>query len=148
MAEMSSGEVAPMLTLEDARVVAAAAKAVLASIYRGAEQSIGLAIHVEEPEPDSDYVLGPADGLFLYDLHSGGNGSARAIHRDGVELLLRMSRLYIERVLNHDRLRANFDHWGDLAELRGERGDARLRLDHAEFGRNGARGQRDGTQRF
>lgn len=124
MAETLSNQAAPMLTLEDARVVAAAAQAVLASIYRGAEQSLGLAIHVEEPEPDSDYVLGPADGLFLYDLHSGGNGSARAVHRDGVELLLRMSRLYIERVLNHDRLRANFDHWGDLAELRSERGQA------------------------
>lgn len=122
---MANGQMAPdapLLTLEDARVIAAAAQAVLASMYRGAEQSLGLALHMEEPTPAADTVLGPQDGWFLYDLNSGGNGTARAIHRDGVELLLRLSRLYIERVLNHERLRANFDHWGDLAELRRESG--------------------------
>ncbi|MBA2664622.1 MAG: DEAD/DEAH box helicase family protein [Bradymonadaceae bacterium] len=127
------GEPAPRLTLDDARLVAAAMRAVLASMYRGAETGIELAIHVQEAAPGPEYVLTSTDAFFLYDLHSGGNGTARAIHRDGVELLLRLARLYLERVLYHDRLRSRYDHWGDEGELVGQRANRRG-ADEAEKG--------------
>jgi hypothetical protein len=111
----------PKLELRDARLIAAALRAVLPSMYRGSDTDIQVAVHIEEENPAPDYVLGPKDGFYLYDPHLGGNGAAQAIHRDGVELLLRLCRVYLERVLYHDRLRARYDLWADADELFGRR---------------------------
>jgi hypothetical protein len=107
----------PRLRLGDARLIAAAMRALLPAMYRGARGDIEVALHVDPARADVDYVLQPSDGFFLYDPHAGGNGAAAAIHRDGVDLLLRLCRVYLERVLYHDRLLARFDHWGDFDEL-------------------------------
>ncbi|MFH1465184.1 MAG: DEAD/DEAH box helicase family protein [Pseudomonadota bacterium] len=107
----------PRLTLEQARLVASAMRSVLPSMYRGAENTLAVALMVHEPAPARDHLLGPGDAFVIYDLHDQGNGASRAVHRDGIELLLRLSRLVIERVLYHDRLRARFDHWGDRREI-------------------------------
>ncbi len=92
-------------------------RTVLPTMYRGAAESIEVCLHVFEPRPSPDYELGPLEGFYLYDPHPGGNGAARALHRDGVELLLRLCRVYIERVLYHDRIRARYDHWADAQEI-------------------------------
>jgi hypothetical protein len=111
----------PKLELRDARLIAAAMRAVLPSMYRGSDTDIQVALHLEKDNPAPDHVLGPNDGFYLYDPHLGGNGAAQAIHRDGVELLLRLCRVYLERVLYHDRLRARYDLWADADELFGRR---------------------------
>jgi hypothetical protein len=107
----------PRLQLRDARLIAAVMRAVLPSIYRGSEVDIQVALHVEADQAGAEHELEPGDGFYLYDPHLGGNGAAHAIHRDGVELLLRLCRLYLERVLPHDRLRARYDFWADPDEL-------------------------------
>lgn len=112
----------PLLELEQARLIASAMRAVLPTMYRGAEGGIEVALHVEAISPPPDHRLGPYEGFYLYDPLPGGTGAARALHRDGVELLLRLCRVYIERVLYHDRLRARHDLWGDEAEIMRELG--------------------------
>jgi hypothetical protein len=125
----------PRLELAAARLVAAAMRAVLPSMYRGSSVDIQVALNVagrqgasrSEAAPASlepDHVLGPNDGFFLYDPHLGGNGAARAIHRDGVELLLRLCRLYLRRVPDTRRLRARYDYWLDADKLTGRRSAA------------------------
>ncbi|QDG52609.1 DEAD/DEAH box helicase [Persicimonas caeni] len=111
----------PKLELRDARLIAAAMRAVLPSMYRGSDVDIQVALHIAADNPDTEYVLGSDDGFYLYDPHLGGNGAAQAIHRDGVELLLRLCRVYLERVLYHDRLRARYDYWANEDELVGRR---------------------------
>ena len=110
-------EPAPKLRLEEARLIAAAMRAVLPSIYRGATSSIEVAIHMDARNPAPDAELAPHEGFYFYDPQPGGTGAARALHRDGPELLLRLCRVYIERVLYHDRLRARYDDWGDEQEV-------------------------------
>ncbi|MFU8804173.1 MAG: hypothetical protein ACNA8W_10220, partial [Bradymonadaceae bacterium] len=112
-----NGAAAPVLTLDDARLIAATIRAVIPTMYRGAASTLDVALHVEGEFPAPDDVLTSTDGFFIYDLHAGGNGAARAIHRDGVELLLRLVRVYLERVLYHDKLMAQFDHWGEESEV-------------------------------
>jgi hypothetical protein len=107
----------PSLRLEEARLIAAAMRAVLPSIYRGASFSIEVAIHIDGRHPEGDHTLAGHEGFYFYDPLPGGNGAARALHRDGPELLLRLCRVYIERVLYHDRLRARYDDWGDEDEV-------------------------------
>jgi hypothetical protein len=108
---------APALMFAEARLIAAAMRAVLPSMLRGASGAIEVALYMEAAQPGEDDVLSSAEGFFLYDPHPGGNGAARSLHRDGVELLLRLVRVYLERVLYHDRLRARHDHWGDAQEI-------------------------------
>jgi hypothetical protein len=107
----------PGLGFAEARLIAAAMRAVLPSMLRGAAGAIEVALYMEAARPADDDVLTSAEGFFLYDPHPGGNGAARSLHRDGVELLLRLVRVYLERVLYHDRLRARHDHWGDAQEI-------------------------------
>ncbi|MFB6264516.1 MAG: DEAD/DEAH box helicase [Bradymonadaceae bacterium] len=109
---------APALTLRGARVVAAAMRAVLPVVYRGSDTHTEVMLHVEGDDPPMERELSTEEGLFLCDPHAGGRGSARAIHRDGVELVLRFCRLYLERVLDYDRLLARFDHWATEASAR------------------------------
>lgn len=109
----------PRLTVRQARLVTAAMRAVLPSMYRGARDELAVALNLHDDRPDPEHVLTPEECILLFDLHSLGNGIARAIHRDGVELLLRLTRMHLERVLYHDRLVALHDHWSDGS---GERG--------------------------
>ncbi|AWV89751.1 DEAD/DEAH box helicase [Bradymonas sediminis] len=129
--EIVSSPDCPRLQLRDARLIAAAMRALLPSIYRGADSDIQVALHIADPDAPPEHALGPDEGFYLYDPHLGGNGTAHAIHRDGVELLLRFCRVYLERVLYHDRLRARYDFWADEDELHGRRrvGQARSRDD-------------------
>ena len=106
------------LRLEAARLIAAAMRLVLPSLYRGAREGLGVEIQLRNGDQKSDHELEPGEGFILFDCHSEGNGIARAIHREGIQLLLRLVRLVLERVLSHGRLRALYDHWGDPAELR------------------------------
>ena len=122
------GESRPLLTLEGARILAAALRALLPSLYRGAGESLQVALHLNDLEGRApEDPLRPEEGLYLFDTEPGGNGTARAIYRDGIEPLLRLCRLVIERVLPLTRLRALYDEWGDeretVAESRGEAGD-------------------------
>ena len=105
----------PRLRFDEARLLAAALRAVLPSMLRGAGDSMEVALHVGDERPAVDRELAPREGFFLFDLHHLGNGTARALYRDGVELLLRLTRLLLERVLYHDRLRALHDQWPDEA---------------------------------
>jgi hypothetical protein len=120
--EATEDEPAPALTLGAARLLAAAMRAVLPNLYRGAAESLGVALHLEHPTPADgyDHELGPKEGVVLFDLGDGGNGAARAVHRDGVDLLLRLCRLVIERVLSLHRLVSLYDQWGLRDEIEAE----------------------------
>ncbi|HSG39730.1 MAG TPA: DEAD/DEAH box helicase [Thermoanaerobaculia bacterium] len=108
--ESSEEAAGPRLTLGGSRLLAAALRALLPALYRGAAESLQVALH--------------GDALYLFDAEHGGNGASRAIYRDGIEPILRLARLLVERVLSPVRLRALFDEWGDeseiVAESRGE----------------------------
>ncbi len=107
----------PSLDLPAARLIAAAMRGVLSSLVRGGRDQAAVALDLGDEAPEADHELGAREGIAVFDLHADGNGTARAIHRDGVELLLRLVRLVIERVLSHDRLLALHDNWADPAEL-------------------------------
>lgn len=121
--EGAPGGEAPRLSFAQARLLAAALRALLPSLMRGAAESLGVALHLTDPEqrPEPGYVLAPREGILLFDLDQGGNGTVQAIHREGIETLLRLCRLLIERVLQPDRLLALHDEWGDEAETLADR---------------------------
>jgi hypothetical protein len=115
----------PRLTFEGARLLAAALRAVLPVLYRGAGESLQVALELASTGPRRpEEVLGSGEGFCLFDSESGGNGTARAVYRDGLELPLRLCRLMIERVLSYDRLRARHDEWGEEEEILAESRDA------------------------
>lgn len=108
---------APGLSLRAARVLAAAIRELLPSCYRAAADSLGVGLHVTAQSPTPESELGPQDCLVIFDLEKDGNGASSSIYRDGVEGLLRLARLMLERVLYHDRLRARHDQWGDEDQI-------------------------------
>jgi hypothetical protein len=110
---------APLLTFAQARLIAAALRALLPSMVRNATDSLGVALLVAEPERPQEpgRALGSDEGFLFFDLEDGGNGTAMTLHRDGVEVILRLCRLLIERVLQPDRLLALHDDWGDEQEI-------------------------------
>lgn len=115
----------PLLTFEAARLLAALLRTLLPAMYRGAREGLLVALRLAEPEKAApEDVLLPTEGLYLFDADPGGNGMARAILRDGLELLLRLCRLVLERAPSLDLLRTLFDEWGDEAESRGETASA------------------------
>jgi hypothetical protein len=118
------------LKLSEARLIVSAMRSVLPSMYRGAMDNLGVALFIPDDDEAAwgrghtqsvpvDHVFRSNDAIVLYDLHEGGNGTARALHRDGLDLLLRLVRLMLERVLYHDRLLARYDYWADSEELFG-----------------------------
>jgi len=120
---------APRLGMEEARLLAAAMRAVVPSMYRGGGERVGVGLVVKEPrgraksrKPSKKKgTATPTEiEIYLFDTDAGGNGTARAIYRDGVALLLRLCRLVVERVLSLDRLLAVYDEWGDRAEIEEE----------------------------
>ncbi len=111
----------PRLTLQQARILAAILRALLPAVYRGSGDGLVVALDLEETAGTApDRELSPKEGLYLFDADFGGNGAARAIYRDGIDLLLRLARLSIERILSLARLRALYDEWGDEAEILAE----------------------------
>lgn len=112
-----TGRRGPALAFASARLIAAAMRAVLPSMFRGADGGLEVALRIEQERPAPGHVLGPWEGFFLFDVEQGGNGTARALHRDKIEELLRLCRLLIERVLDPSRLLAFHDHWGDEEEI-------------------------------
>src|SRR5690606_19034898 len=92
-------------------------RAVLPSLIRGASSDLTVELRLHESTPAAEYVLGPTEGIAIYDLHTGGNGAARALYNHGLESLLRLVRLALERVLYHGRLLARYDTWGDPEEV-------------------------------
>jgi hypothetical protein len=107
---------APHLSFGAARLIAAAFRAILPSMVRGASESLEVALRVDG-EPASEAELRPGEGFLVFDLDEEGSGTARSLLRDGVEPLLRLCRLLLERVLDPSRLLALHDHWADPLEL-------------------------------
>lgn len=99
------------LTLGAARLIAAALRAIVPLLYRGADKAIGVGLHVEDGGVDNGVVLASTDGVFIYDLHGGANGACRAIERDGVDALLKLSRHLLVELEDHRRLVAMYDEW-------------------------------------
>lgn len=120
--EPAESEPGPRLRLGAARLLAAVMRAVLPTMVRGAGESLGVGLRCGEPGrwPSDDHELGPGEAFFLFDADAGGNGTARAIYRDGVDVLLRLCRLAVERVLSLDRLRALHDEWASPEEILAE----------------------------
>lgn len=118
--DLGSGE-APRLAFGGARLLAAALRCVLPSVVRGAAESLEVALHVEGT-PGPDHELGPEEALLVFDMDEGGNGAARALHRDGLEPLLRLCRRLLERIPDPNRLQVLHDHWADEAEILAEAG--------------------------
>ncbi len=111
----------PLLTFEAARLLAAVLRALFPVMYRGAREGVQVAPHVTDPEQVApEDVLAPTEGLYLLDADPGGNGMARAILRDGLELLLRLGRLVLAHSPSLDLLRTLFDEWGSEAEILAE----------------------------
>jgi hypothetical protein len=117
-----NGEAGPLLTFEAARLLAAVLRAVFPVMYRGAREGIQVALRVADQETVApEGVLPPTEGLYLFDADPGGNGMARAVLRDGLELLFRLCRLVLERApASVDLVRTLFDEWGDEVEVLAE----------------------------
>ncbi|HYG62005.1 MAG TPA: hypothetical protein VEL74_05460, partial [Thermoanaerobaculia bacterium] len=108
----------PVLTLAGARLVAAAMRVLMPSLYRGGAAGLQVALRLDDPlHAEADQPLGPGEGFYLFDADEGGNGMARALHRDGVEVLLRLCRRLLDRVASYDHLRALHDEWASEAEI-------------------------------
>ncbi len=114
------GDSGPALTLGSARLLAAAMRLVIPSLVRGGEDALGVALHLAPGRTGDDEELGRGEGFVLFDADAGGNGAARAVYRDGIDLLLRLCRLVIERVLSLDRLRTIHDEWATLERVLAE----------------------------
>jgi hypothetical protein len=103
---------APALDLQGARVLSAVMRAILPSLYRDAGRSLDVGLHLVPRRPAPDRILEPDEGLVVFDLHAGGNNASEALHRDGIELLLRLCRAVLERVEHPARLCLLHDTWG------------------------------------
>ncbi len=121
---------APPLRFGEARLLAMLLRFLLPLLYRDTRDHLEVALCVaaaprEEgsepsPSPAWDTPLGPRDGFYVLDLHQGGNGTARALYREGLELPLRLCRHFLDQVSDFQRLLRLYDHWGDLDEILAE----------------------------
>src|SRR6185436_13239035 len=76
-----------LLRFDEARLIAAALRAILPSMYRGAAEGLEVALQVTgRPKPQDHLSAG--EGFVLFDVADGGNGMAQAVRRDGLETLL------------------------------------------------------------
>gem|GEM_PF-1570733 len=118
-----------VLTLRQARLLVAALRLSLNVLFRGASNSVGVALHVDDARGQDDRLT-PDDAIVFFDLHSDGNGMSRKIQDEHLSTLLRLARLVIERVIHQGRLMALYDHWGDPREIVEEaRRDAAQEMD-------------------
>lgn len=109
----------PGLSLAGARLIAAALRLVLPSLYRGGAEALAVGLCLEGEPAAADTRLGPGDTFLFFDLGDGGTGAARALRRDGLKLLLRLVRRVLERLEDHRRLLALYDEWADSENLWG-----------------------------
>ncbi len=103
------------LTQRARAVVTAAVRMSLGIIYSGGERALDVALCALSPDRvDTERGPSPEDRswLAIMDASSGGSGAVTALERDGLESLLRLSRMVVERLLSHDRLLARCgDFW-------------------------------------
>jgi len=118
---------APPLRFGEARLLAALLRFLLPLIYRDTRDHVEVALCVAREEgsessssPAWDTSLGPRDGLYILDLHQGGNGTARALYREGLQVPLRLCRHFLDQVSDFQRLLRLYDHWGSLDEILAE----------------------------
>ncbi|MEM7482194.1 MAG: DEAD/DEAH box helicase family protein [Acidobacteriota bacterium] len=111
---------APSLRQGEGRLLAALLRFIMPLIYRDVREHLEVALHVErssESEEPWNEPLKPKDGIYLMDLHRAGNGTARAIYREGLDLPLRFCRHFLDQITDVQRLVRIFDHWGDRDEI-------------------------------
>ncbi|MEM1203023.1 MAG: DEAD/DEAH box helicase [Acidobacteriota bacterium] len=115
---------APELTFGGARLLAAALRLLLPTIYRGVRDAVEVGVVLADGEIDGagppsrfEDPLRVGDGIYLFDLHTGGSGAVEFISRDGVDHLLGLARLLLTRVEDLRRLLRLHDLWGDRQEL-------------------------------
>ena len=111
-----NGDDAPALHTGGARVIAAALRAVIPLLYRGADDALALALQLDGDADDLTRPLKATEGFFFYDLHHEGNGAARAIERDGVGALLRLANHLLDVLGDADRLLALHDECPDMMD--------------------------------
>ncbi|MEC7241748.1 MAG: DUF6011 domain-containing protein, partial [Myxococcota bacterium] len=107
----------PQLTLGAARLLTAVIRSALPNIYRGADDQIGVGLHLPSNVEDNLDPLGHEDCIVLYDLAEDGSGAVSSLFRDSPELLLRVCRMTVERVLYNSRLSTRYDYWGNRREI-------------------------------
>lgn len=117
---------APRLRFGEARLLATLLRYLIPLVYRDTRNHFEVALSITGPEHAGDgsstetmpdRPLLASDGFYILDLHQGGNGTARAIHRDGLGLPLRLCRHFLRTVTDFSRLVRLFDHWGDPEEI-------------------------------
>lgn len=120
-AQLAAG--APRLRFGEARLLAALLRFLLPLLYRDTRESVEVALRVGKAGNDDEgavpfqQVLDPADGIYLLDLHRGGNGFARSLYRDGLELPLRFCQHLLECCTDLRLLLRLHDHWGTSEEI-------------------------------
>ncbi len=114
----------PQLNFGEARLLCALLRYLLPMVYRDTRDHFevalviaGLTVETEQEPPRWDAPLQAQDRIFILDLQQGGNGIARAIFRDGLELLFRFCRHFLETVEGFSRLQRLYDHWGHADEI-------------------------------
>ncbi|HET9765848.1 MAG TPA: DEAD/DEAH box helicase [Thermoanaerobaculia bacterium] len=110
-----------LLSFEGARLFAAVLRLILPTMYRGARDGVAVALTMRDGAgSEGERALLPGEGIYLLDADPGGNAMSHTIRRDGLELLLRLCRLALERATDLERLRALYDEWGSEDEVLAE----------------------------
>lgn len=108
---------APRLRFREARLFAALLRFLLPMIYRDIRDHVEVALVLGGERTDEDFDLTQDEGIYVFDLHDGGNGTAWSIYREGLEMPLRFCRHFLEQVEDLERLRHLYDRWGDNDEI-------------------------------
>jgi hypothetical protein len=127
---ISCGEegVAKPLRVAEARLIAAAFRMVLPNLYRNIGESLDVALLVDATKTGHD-MMTDGDGFLFFDVQQGANGAVRSLARDGLQLLLELARLSIERILRPDVLLTPFDQTFVDGELLIRHDDRRCALE-------------------
>lgn len=123
-----SSSSAPKLLLAEARLLTALLRFILPLIYRNVQDRLEVALIF--PGQDGDKKLtGPWNSeleneaaIYLFDLHQGGDGTARALYRDGVELPLRFCRHFVATDVDVERIFRLHGHESSLQEVKAPQG--------------------------
>ncbi len=115
---------APKLHLAAARLLTALLRFVLPLIYRNVQDRLEVALIFPGEDGDKrftapwDSELESEAALYLFDLHQGGDGTARALYRDGVELPLRFCRHFLATDVDVERIFRLHGHESSLQEVK------------------------------
>ncbi|RAL23889.1 hypothetical protein DL240_07000 [Lujinxingia litoralis] len=106
---------ASALTLAEARLLCAALRAVLPLLYRGSDTAIGTTLHLcdlpPNTSPPSNHLLSPTDAIYVFDLHSDGNGASQTIERDGITPMLHLAQNLLANLSSPATLLNIYDEW-------------------------------------